>query len=69
MGRNFRILPGPARGPFGPSPKFKLNVTLPHLSPNSFYSSPIYLQSALTTVSLIHVSFNAQMPVITERII
>jgi hypothetical protein len=45
-GRNFRISPGPARGAFGPSPKFVFKyVTRPHLSPTPFYSSPNEVRS------------------------
>jgi hypothetical protein len=67
--RNFRISPGPAQGPFGSSPKFifkYVNRTPP--KPNFLLFqpewSPIYYLPWL-----IDVYFDAQMPVILERII
>jgi hypothetical protein len=61
-GRNFRISPGLVWGAFGPSPKFIFKyVTCSPPKPDFllFQSewSPIYLQSALTIISLIHFSF------------
>jgi hypothetical protein len=44
-------------------------LPVPHLSPTFFYSSPIYLQSNLTLVSLIHFSLTAYMPATFEWII
>jgi hypothetical protein len=48
-------------GPFLIGLEFYLQICT-----TSFYSSPIYLQSALTIIALIHFSFNAQMPLILE---
>jgi hypothetical protein len=66
--RNFRISPGSAWKAFGPSPKFIFKYvtrTPPELDFLLFQPewNPIYLQSALTIVSLIKFSFNAHMPV------
>jgi hypothetical protein len=47
----------------GPSPNM---LPVPHPNPISFYSSPLYLQSALTILSSLHVYFNAYMPVTLE---
>jgi hypothetical protein len=64
---NLRILPGPVRGPFGPTQPeseviFKYVTRTPPEPDFLLFQpewSPIYLQSALTILLLIHVSFNA----------
>jgi hypothetical protein len=63
-GRTFRISPGPARGPFGHSPKFIFKfVTRIPPKPDFLFFQPewnqIYLKSALTLVSLIPFSFSS----------
>jgi hypothetical protein len=68
-GRNFRILPSPARGAFGPNLKFTHTPPEPDFLFLQPEWSPIYLQYALTIVSLVHFSFNACMPVILGWII